>query len=178
MASVNRDPSGNFHVRFWFGGRQFRRSLKTKHQRKAEAAASHVEENIRLIEQGRLELPDDADVPTFLLSDGKIDRKPKPKKQIRLEQLLPRYLEQTPEGSLELSTQKLTAIHMRHFCRLLGDGCVLRSIDLAALQRYVTTRSKESGSRGFVAAETIRKDLRIRTEVLQDLRRRLSNDFE
>lgn len=77
MAFVQRDPSGNFHLCFRFGGRRFKRSLHTKHQRKADAAASHVEENIRLVGEGLLELPSDVDVPTFLLSDGKLAEKPK-----------------------------------------------------------------------------------------------------
>ena len=37
MASLQKDPSGNFHLAFQFGGSRFKRSLKTKSQRKAEA---------------------------------------------------------------------------------------------------------------------------------------------
>jgi hypothetical protein len=39
MAYVQRDPSGNFHLCFRFGGHRFKRSLHTKYQRKADAAA-------------------------------------------------------------------------------------------------------------------------------------------
>lgn len=48
MAHVQRDPSGNFHICFRFGGHRFKRSLHTKHQRKADASASHVASNIRI----------------------------------------------------------------------------------------------------------------------------------
>ncbi len=64
MASVQQDPSGNFHIKFRYAGKQYRRSLKTIHRRTAESMACHVEEKIRLILSGRLELPDDAVEPT------------------------------------------------------------------------------------------------------------------
>ncbi|MDB4614552.1 site-specific integrase [bacterium] len=159
MASLQLDPSGNFHVKFRFGGKQFRRSLKTKFRRKAEAAASHVEENIRLIEAGRIELPDDVDVPTFLLSDGKLASKPKPVAQIRLKDLLPRFLKQTPDGSIEQTTVVLLEIHMRHICRELGGNKTLRTVSTSDLQEYVTTRSQEPGQYGNLSAVTIRKEI-------------------
>ena len=34
MASLQSDPSGNYHVKFRLGGRQYRRSLRTKLRRK------------------------------------------------------------------------------------------------------------------------------------------------
>ena len=78
MASLQRDPSDNIHVKFRFSGKQYKRSLKTKHQRKAEAAASHIAENIRLVNTGRMELPDDVDIPTFFdvrcQARSKVDR--------------------------------------------------------------------------------------------------------
>ena len=57
MASLQINPSGNFHVTFWFAGKQYRRLLHTKMRRTAEASACHIEENLRLAEGGRLELP-------------------------------------------------------------------------------------------------------------------------
>ncbi len=37
MASIQQDPSGNFHVCFRFRDHRFKRSLKTNIRRKAEA---------------------------------------------------------------------------------------------------------------------------------------------
>ena len=160
MASIQQDPSGNFHISFRFGGRRFKRSLKTKHERKASAAASHVEENIRLIEAGRMELPDDVDVPTFLMSDGKLQDKPRVKSSTRLKDLLAEYTEATPAGALESTTLQTTGVHIRHVCRILGGDTNLRAIRTADLQRYVTERSKEPGQRGqLLSAGTIRKEL-------------------
>lgn len=70
MASIQQDPSGTFHICFRFGKQRFKRSLETTDRRKADAAAVRVAENMRLVKTGRMEVPTDADVPTFLLSDG------------------------------------------------------------------------------------------------------------
>lgn len=76
MAWLQEDPSGNYHVSFRFGGRKFKRSLRTSKAKEAQSRLERLEENIRLVEAGRIEFPSDADVPTFLLSDGKLNGKP------------------------------------------------------------------------------------------------------
>ena len=70
MASIQQVPGRTFHICFRYGKQRFKRSLQTTDRRKADAAAVRVAENIRLVNQGRMELPEDADIPTFLLSDG------------------------------------------------------------------------------------------------------------
>ena len=46
-----------FHLGFRHSERVFRVSLKTADQRAASAAVSRVDENLRLVEMGRLALP-------------------------------------------------------------------------------------------------------------------------
>lgn len=159
VASIHRDPSGNFHVHFRFSGQRFKRSLHTKHQRKAEAAASHIEENIRLIGEGRLVLPDEVDIPTYLLSDGKLAEQPKMTKDCKLGALFPKYQELVPDGAVESTTLYTTKIHLDHVVRVLGASRSLRSIGTSELQHYITKRSKESGRRGTLSAVTIRKEI-------------------
>jgi len=159
MASLQIDPSGNYHIKFRFAGKQYRRSLHTKMRRTAESSACHVAENIRLIEAGRLELPDDADIPTFLLTDGKLSHRSQPESTLNIANLFSRYEASIPVDALEQSSLKTAKIHMRHFERLLGGKKTLRSIATADLQAYVTTRSGEPGHRGTISAATIRKEI-------------------
>lgn len=159
MASLQTDPSGNYHIKFRFGGRQFRRSLRTKMRRKAEAAASHVEENIRLILEGRMNLPSGADVPTFLLSDGKLAEPIKFSPDIQVGQLFEKYQLSIPNDTLEKTTLNTFGVHMRHIVRLIGGRQVLSGITKCELQKYVTARSNEPGRRGNISATTIRKEL-------------------
>ncbi len=52
MAWIEKDPSGTFHLSFRFGGRKFRRSLKTTNADTAHARKTQLEETIRLVENG------------------------------------------------------------------------------------------------------------------------------
>lgn len=75
MAWIQTDPSGNFHISFRFGGRKYKRSLKTKTRKQAELKKLRLEDTVALIETGRIELPPNCDLPTFLLSEGKLEGK-------------------------------------------------------------------------------------------------------
>ena len=70
MAWLELEASGQYHVAFRLGKRKFKRSLPTANQSDAEAACVRVEENLRLVERGRLDIPANADIATFLLSDA------------------------------------------------------------------------------------------------------------
>jgi len=159
MASLQQDPSGNFHVCFRFNGRRFKRSLRTRLQRKADAAASHIEENIRLIESGRMDLPDDADIPTFLMSDGKRAKRPAPTSHLTIGNVFDQYRQSLPDGSLDPMTLEIAAIHIRHLKRHLGSSTRLQSLTPKHLQNYITTRSKAPGRNGKLTATTIKKEL-------------------
>ena len=159
MASIQQDPSGVFHICFRYGKQRFKRSLQTTDRRKADATAVRVSENIRLANQGRMELPDDADIPTFLLSDGTLSNRPEPVSVLNIGDLFNKYQAAIPVDALEQSSLKTAKIHMRHFERLLGGKKTLRSITTADLQSYVTTRSGEAGHRGTISAATIRKEI-------------------
>src|SRR2546423_10071620 len=65
--------SNRYRLGFRFGGKKYQHPLKTSNQREAEGCLGRLEENLRLLERGRLELPPDADLADFLLSDGKVN---------------------------------------------------------------------------------------------------------
>ncbi len=159
MASIQQDPSGTFHICFRYGKQRFKRSLQTTDRRKADAAAVRLAENIRLVNQGRMELPEDADIPTFLLSDGTLSNPPEPLSVLTIGNLFAKYQASIPADALEQSSLKTAKIHVRHFERLLGTKKPLRSVNTSDLQNYVTTRSKEPGHRGTISAATIRKEI-------------------
>ena len=160
MAWIELDHSGNYHVSFRLGERRYKRSLKTTKRQDAEWLASRLEENLSLVERGRLAIPDGADIPRFLLSDGKVSQKLTPKKVVTLENLMTAYFDSLPAGAVEESTIQGMRIHERHLCRLLGETFAIQSLTPADLQRYVDARSREPGIRGRkVTATTIKKAL-------------------
>ncbi|NLF71295.1 MAG: site-specific integrase [Candidatus Anammoximicrobium sp.] len=105
-------------------------------------------------------MPRDADVPTFLLSDGKLNGKPTVASSITLASLFDKYRESLPDRSIEESTLYTARIHMNHVARVIGRTADARGISLVDLQRYVDKRSKEKGHGGrAVSATTIRKEV-------------------
>ncbi len=120
MASLEQQArGGNFRVIFWFDGRKFSRTLKTSDEQEANSVVQRIEENIRLVERGRLEIPPDADVAIFLLSDGKLDKKTILPTTMKLEDFLTKYRQQIPHDSLEANTLCTMEIHLKHLQRIL-----------------------------------------------------------
>jgi hypothetical protein len=89
MAWLDKDPSGFFHVCFRLGERKLKRSLRTKNDRQANAACLRLEENLRLVELGCLELPSGGDIPVFLLTDGRLNGKPEARQRVKPSCLAP-----------------------------------------------------------------------------------------
>jgi integrase len=160
MAWLDRDPSGYFHIAFRLGDRKFKRSLKVKDQVQAAAACARLEENLRFVEAGRLEIPTGGDVVTFLLSDGKLNGKPVVPQVIGLHDLFVAYERSVPIASLEPETIRIARIHMNHLERHLGKRFPIGTLTHSHLQNYVSCRAKSPGRRGRpLSATTIRKEL-------------------
>ena len=70
MAWLEQLSNGRYHVAFRYAGQKLKKSLHTTDSNDAKARLHRLEENIRLVESGRLALPEDADVATFLLLEG------------------------------------------------------------------------------------------------------------
>ena len=152
---------GTYRLAFRFGGRKFRRSLKTDKERIALAALARAEDNLRRLELGQLVLPEGADVAAFVLSDGRLEHKPKLKAPEfeTLASLLDGYLSALA-NKLEPTTEHCTRVHVRHFKRILGENRPWRALDLATLQGYVDRRALEPGMRGkTVSPTTILKEV-------------------
>jgi len=160
MAWLEQKQSGTFHVLFRIGEEKYRRSLKTKMHREALSRKLRIEENLKLIESGRLTVPDDADLVSFLLSDGRLNKRLEGQKRLPLGKLFSTYVENLPEDSMEANSKATASVHMRHVVRIIGSSTQLRAVTITDLQRYVNHRSKEPGYRGRnVSASTIKKEL-------------------
>jgi len=158
------EHKGNlFRIRFRFGGRKLVAPLKTEKEKEANGWLARFEENLRLAERGRLEIPADADVGLFLLSDGKINRRPQEEdraKPATLSELFAGYRDNYPKAAKEDNTRYTERLHMAHLERLLGARTKLHAISAKTLQAYVTARSQEKSKRGTtICSRTIKKEL-------------------
>lgn len=152
-----------FRVNFWHGGRHFSRSLKTGDPRKAEATKIRLEENLSDLERGRLELPPDADLIAFLISDGKLTQRPKdmPAPQVvTLNELRDRYVQTHSNGAMEQNSLDTVKMHLRHFISSLGESFPVQTLTLTHLQDHVDRRAKKKGLRKRpLSPTTLRKEM-------------------
>lgn len=160
MAWLEQKKSGTFHIVFRVGTDKLRRSLKTKNQKEAVSRRSRIEENLRLIDSGRLTIPDDSDVVSFLLSDGNLNQRIRLPRRIKLGQLYERYTESLPADSMESNSLSTAKTHMNHIAKALGTQLELRSITPVQLQEYINRRTLQPGRFGrTISTTTIKKEL-------------------
>src|SRR4051794_1317267 len=116
MASSTYDPkTGKARVFFRYGGRQCKRMVKVKSERAAEALGGAIDQTIADLERGRLTLPHEADIATFLLSGGSRELrsvKTVAPHALMLADVFDRYRADPPHH-LEASTRKIQEIHFR-----------------------------------------------------------------
>jgi integrase len=161
MAWLEEKPNGKFHVVFRFSGQRIKKSLGTSNSQVAQAGLLRLEENIGLIERGRLLVPEDADIAAFLLSDGQLNGKTHRLPKLRsLKQFRNAFFDSIPAGSLEESTLAGMRIHLDHLRRVLGASFSLLAVSLEDLQRYVDSWAADTGIRGKpLSPATIKKEL-------------------
>ena len=160
MASLEYDAaSSRYRLRFRYADRAYKRSLKTTDQCEAKTVASRVEETIRLLEHGRLEIPPDADPAAFILSDGKSNGKPTTPAIRTLEDLFALYTEKLPTGAKEVSTLEGEAIHRKHLLRHLKGSSLVRSMTAGDMQTYVEKRLQDKWRGKVIRPDTIKKEL-------------------
>lgn len=160
MAFLQRDEaSGRYRIRFDFGSVEYKRSIKTKDRKTALGIQARIEETIRLLEQGRLEIPTGADPAAFILSDGKLTGKPVVSKMVTLGELIERYQKSLPEGAKEANTLTTERLHCKHLVRILGKQVSVQCWTTADMQGYCAQRSQEKGRRGKVRPQTVKKEL-------------------
>lgn len=171
MASLQKVSTGHFHISFRMFGKRFKRSLKTRSEKRATTKRIRVEETIELIETGRLDIPDGIDVAQFVLNDGRFPSRPavivkastggtSDETSCSLSELFQKFFDQIPTGNLEESTLKGMHIHERHLMRLMGEIKDVSKLSQIDLQSYVNRRSQERTQSGtLVGPVTINKEL-------------------
>lgn len=159
MATLE-NRSGKYRVIFYADGQRFTRSLKTRHEREAIASIARLEDNLRRVELGLLTPPHGVDLASFLLSDGRIEKKLEIPALRSMHALFEHYFKSIPVGAIEESTRKGMKTHVKHLERILGRGLDVHALEAAELQRYIERRSRAKGLHGrSISAATIKKEI-------------------
>ncbi len=162
MASLEL-RSDRFRIVFRIGGKKLYASLKTTDRKEAEGCMARLEENLRLVERGRLIPPPDADIPTFLLSDGKVAERfhlPEQEQALTLEAIVRRYVEVHSNGAMEENSLQTVEMHFRHFSDTLGAAFDINQLKQENLQAHIDRRAKKKGfHKRKLSPVTLRKEM-------------------
>ncbi len=163
MAWLEQHPtSGRFKICFRWGGQQFKKTVKTTNRSEAEAILIRLEENVGLVQRGRLQMPPDADIATFLLSDGKMTQPPKVEptpKPLTLDELRNLYVNALSIQTMEANSLQTTKMHLKHLATTFGAQFPIAKLTLDDLQRHVEHRAKKTYRGRPLSPETLRKEI-------------------
>jgi integrase len=163
MAWLEQHPtSQRFKICFRWQGLQFKKTIKTTVRGEAEAIMMRLEENIGLVERGRLQIPEDADIAMFLLSDGKLPMAQmiaSPAKVVMLGELRDRYIAANSGGALEANSLATLKMHLNHVVKTLGPNFAIQNLTLEHLQRHVDRRLKKIYRGRTLSPVTVRKEI-------------------
>lgn len=142
MATISFE-SGTWRVRFWHADRQYKRSLKTTVKRDAERHLGRIEDTLKDIGLGRLQVPADVDAADFIMNGGKTTFR-----TLALGKLADRYLAEFTTGGKEANTIATERLHLGHLRRILKD----KTTHILP-QRYIDERAKEGVARVTIGKE-------------------------
>jgi integrase len=163
MASFSYDEkAGKARFFFRYSGTQYNKTRAMESARHAERLSALIEETIEDLARGKRSIPDDADVVEFIVSGGKVAKKPTPAPveparksgPATIRSVFDTYLKTLTPGSKAENSIDTEKIHSRHFARVLGAKRQFEGIGIDVLQRYVDKRAGEG-----VVRDTIRKEL-------------------
>jgi integrase len=160
MASLEKRYDGRYRIVFCWQGERRYHSLGKLPECDARSCLDRLEESLRFVERGLLEIPPGTDLGRFLVSGGKFKARPAPEPQFTLADLLNRYQAEQLEGVKESSTRSTETIHIAHLLRIIGAKTNVQTISTETLEGYVNARAKEKGrGRRCVSHVTIQKEL-------------------
>jgi hypothetical protein len=148
-----------FRIKFRYSGSNHSVPLKSADRREAEGLLGRFEENLRLFERGRLELPEGADLGLFLLTDGKLHQKPQPVISLTTGEVFDLYERTLTAGAKEANTRKSEGIHLAHLRRLIGGTTRASQVTTQTVQAYVDERAAEKNRGRSIRPITVRKEV-------------------
>lgn len=158
MASLQQ-RADSYRVLFTHHGKLHAFTIGKVARSEAEAKCRQVEYLLMRIKQRLLTLPAGCDIVSFVEHDGNPpEAEPtlpeSPRKAVTLAHLKDRYMATLGNGAVEANSLATIGLHLRHFCRDLGEAFPLAELSPGDLQDYINKRAKAG-----VAAYTIRKEV-------------------
>jgi integrase len=132
MASIQRQHK-NWTVRFSYSGTKYR--VKVSSKQRAHSIKQRIEDTLTDIRYGRIPIPENACVKTFIVSGGRLcESLCRP---VTLVQAVEDFFSTSNRA---LSTDKMYFNYCRRFIRFAGEECYLKDFDI---QSYVESRIRD-----------------------------------
>lgn len=146
-----------YRVLFRFRSQKYHFNLKASDPKEADACRARLEENLRLVERGRLTVPPGADLGLFLDSDGKLEQSVEVVRSVRLAELFSTHQTLFTAGAKEAITRRMEDIHLKHLARVLGAETTIAEVNAGTVQQFIDVRSREKHGGQPNKAKTVRK---------------------
>ncbi len=123
---------------------------------------ARFEENLQLLERGRLELPPNIDIGAFLPSDGKLNGQAAatpPSQILNLSGLRDAFIDVHSNGAMEKNSLFTVSIHLRHVTATLGGSFQIGSLTTTDLQGHIDRRARKRYRGQPLSPATLRKEI-------------------
>jgi len=141
---------GIYTVAFRLGKSQYRRSLKTSEAKEANGRFKRIEVTLYDIEQGRLTIPEGADIGKFILSEGRLEQKLEVAEVKMLKDVIETYKQE--KVGLAKTSMDTIVVHTNWLLSIIKN-CPIASISSAQLKTYINTRCE------VVKPRTVKKEI-------------------
>lgn len=142
---ANLGKKGDLYVaRFRFGGKEYKKSLKTTHKADAKAAMHGIERVIHGLTTGMLQIPLGIDPGDFIISGGTLKETARPRRRVpALSALIDEYLANLSHKAP--SSVYTEGVHLRNLKRKLGSKAEAPADRIAHrdLELFLQARLKE-----------------------------------
>jgi hypothetical protein len=150
-----------YRVVFLNRGKKYGYSLDTGDADIAEALRGGVEKTLMLVGQNALQVPNGADIVSFVKNGGKVEQPPAgpPPERLTFAALREAYLEAHSAGAMEDSSLGTIRMHLRHYAESLGERFHVQDLTLDDLQRHVNRRAAKKYRGKPLSPVTLKKEL-------------------
>jgi integrase len=146
-----------FRLAFRFNDEKHTVNLKSANRKDAEACKARLEDNLRLVERGRLVVPPGADLGLFLMTDGKLERPVAIVRVPTLAALFANYQTNFTAGAKEAITRRMEDVHIKHLTRIIGGKTPVSDVTAGTIQTFIDARSRETYNGHLIKPKSVKK---------------------
>lgn len=153
MAAISKKGDA-YYCAFRYGGKRYYFTIGKVLERVARAKSVEVDQTLTLLQQGRIELPENVDLADFVAAGGKAPAISVSPESMTARQIFDDYLKTHSNGTIEENSLLTLRTHLSQMTSSLGERFRLQKLTLLDLQKHVDKRQKNG-----ISTVTIKKEI-------------------